>query len=622
MLARALLDIQHRYGYLPQAELEFLALRTGLPLYRIQEVSTFFPHFRHSPPPEVSVHVCQSMSCHLRGSDKLLKEAQSLASDQVEVKGVSCLGRCDRAPVAFLSRHGHSGPSFHDHLHTRLGESGRSIKDLVARAQKGEVPPHDLDKAPGTPKPLWSLDPFDPRHQMKLEPYQAIQKIVKKELRGSEVIKALEHADLIGLGGAAARTAKKWQDVRDARGEKRYILCNADESEPGTFKDREILLHCPHLVLEGMLIAAFTLGAEVRPTRGYVYIRHEYTEQIEAVNAAIREAQKIVPEAFAKCPIEVFVSPGLYICGEESALIEAMEGKRAQPRNQPPDIRNNGLFDEPTLVNNVETYAWVPSLVQPMPHEPGQPVPEATETPAGVSPGPNHWYARKPKRFFSLSGDVRKPGVYEMPFQSTLRDLIQDRAGGMAEGKVFFAIAPSGPSGGFLPSTLDANWVRQALDDGIPGLRKRSAPQAARVESFRKSVEGSSVSVLDLPLDVPVFRTLELSLGAGIVVYGAPEGAQGAPPMMIEHALNCLRFFEKESCGKCVPCRLGCQQLSHYAQELAGGKTSLPMAQLEQTVRQLSEVMEITSICGLGRGASTPFLTWLEHFQQQNAPKP
>jgi hypothetical protein len=238
-----------------------------------------------------------------------------------------------------------------------------------------------------------------------------------------------------------------------------------------------------------MLLAGLVLGAKERPTRGYIYIRHEYTEQIGACRVAIERARRLVPEALELCPLEVFVSPGLYICGEESALIEAIEGKRAQPRNQPPDIRNNGLWDEPTLVNNVETFAWVPSILMREPHD---------------------WYKKEPLRFFSISGDVKNPGVFEVSFRTTLGQIIE-MAGGMRDGLQFYAVAPSGPSGGHLPATLDGELMRKTLDAGIPGLTRRSKLQGERVAEYRKKFTGDRISVLDLPLDVPLYRTLELS---------------------------------------------------------------------------------------------------------------
>ncbi len=531
---------------------------------------------------------------------------------KIEVCGVSCLGRCDRAPVAFVSRHAESGPHFHAHLYTELGTQ-RDLKQLLTGIIAGKVPPPDRDNRDASKRPLWKIDLYDTRHGNVPEPYAAVKRFLKgwpisdrvrklfhegklkpsfsstpPYLSSESVIDRLEDADLVGMGGAAARTGKKWRDVRDARGEKRYIICNADESEPGTFKDRELLLHAPHLIVEGMLLAGLVMGAQDRPTRGYIYIRHEYHEQIGACRVAIELAKRLVPEAMKLCPLEVFVSPGLYICGEESALIEVIENKRAQPRNQPPDIRNNGLHDQPTLVNNVETFAWVPSILLREPHD---------------------WYKSEPLRFFSLSGDVQNPGVYEVSFRSTLGQLVE-LAGGMRDGLKFFAIAPSGPSGGFLPASLDGEWVRETLDDGIPGLTSRSKLQGERVAHYRESMTGERISVLDLPLDVPLFRTLELSLGAGIVLYGARPGEKLS---MIDHALNCLEFFQKESCGKCVPCRLGCQQLAHFAEQVKTGR-SLPLVQTGEIVRQLAGVMEITSICGLGRAAPNPFMTWLDYF--------
>ena len=464
MIVKGLLDIQERYGYLPQEELEFLALRAAVPLYRVQELTTFFPHFRREKPPEVTVHICQTMTCHLRGAPVLVESARKLAEQhpgKLEVCAVSCLGRCDRAPVALVSRHSHTSPSFHDYMYTGLTQTLK-LQQLLESAISGhQLPAPDHDKHEKSAPPAWRIDLYDARHGTAPEPYTAVKRFLAGQLTAEMVIKQLEDADLVGMGGAAARTGKKWKDVRDARGDKRYLICNADESEPGTFKDRELLLNTPHLIVEGMLLAGLTLGAREREMRGYIYIRHEYHEQIAACQAAIERARRIVPEAaLALCPLEVFTSPGLYICGEESALIEVIEGKRAQPRNQPPDIRNNGLFDEPTLVNNVETYAWVPSIILREPHD---------------------WYKKEPMRFFSLSGDVKKPGVYEVSFRTTFGELIE-MAGGMVDGLKFYALAPSGPSGGFLPASLDGEQVRSILsEEAISSLERRSKLQGARV---------------------------------------------------------------------------------------------------------------------------------------------
>jgi NADH:ubiquinone oxidoreductase subunit F (NADH-binding) len=455
------------------------------------------------------------------------------------------------------------------------------LRDLLAGKP---APPHDNDRRDGQPPPAWRINLYDSRHGNAPEPYAAVKRFLKGELTGDQIIAGLKNAGLVGMGGAAARTFNKWQEVRDARGDTRYIICNADESEPGTFKDRELQLHTPHLIVEGMLLAGLTVGA----SRGYIYTRHEYHEQIAACDKAIQEARDIVPEALERCDMEVFTSPGLYICGEESALIEVIEGKRAQPRNQPPTIRENGLFDQPTLVNNVETFAWVPSILLSQPAD---------------------WYKNEPLRFFSISGDVAKPGVFEVPFRCTLGELIQ-MAGGMRDGLEFRAIAPSGPSGGFLPPTLDAERARGSLDRAIPGLGDYDPYK--RVAAFRQTVTGDKLNVVDLPLNVNAWRAMGLSLGAAIIIYG---GKKGQPSPMLEHTLNLLQFFEKESCGKCVPCRLGCQQLVHFASELQNKR--VPLAEVDSTVRTLAGVMKVSSICGLGRAASAPFSTWLQYFRDE-----
>jgi NADH:ubiquinone oxidoreductase subunit F (NADH-binding) len=244
------------------------------------------------------------------------------------------------------------------------------------------------------------------------------------------------------------------------------------------------------------------------------------------------------------------------------------------------------------VVNNVETFAWVPSILLRQPPD---------------------WYKNEPLRFFSISGDVKKPGVFEVPFGCTLGQLIA-LAGGMRSGLEFRAVAPSGPSGGFLPATLDGDRARAALDRAIPGLGDYDPYK--RVAAFRQTLTGPKLNVLDLPLNVNAFRAMGLSLGAAIIIYG---GKPGEPISMLEHALNCMEFFEKESCGKCVPCRLGCQQLVYFAGELKNNR--VPLAQVNDTVRTLSGVMKVSSICGLGRAASVPFATWLDYFRDEKAGK-
>jgi NADH:ubiquinone oxidoreductase subunit F (NADH-binding)/NADH:ubiquinone oxidoreductase subunit E len=602
MLVPALRDIQERHGYLPAKELELTALRLGLPLYHIQEVASFFPHFRLKPPPAVGTGVCQSMSCHLRGAAEALREAEAacqpeIAAGRLEIKGVSCLGRCDQAPVICLDRHGQA--AIHNHFQGGF-EPRRFAADLVSliqRALRGETLPQPLTPDPSPlstgergvsrrEKPLWQIDTYDSRHGDAPPPYEAVRRFLRTG-GPKAVLDALKTSGLVGMGGAAARTAKKWDDVLKAAGQPKYVVCNGDESEPGTFKDRELLLHTPHLVIEGLLIAGLTVGAR----HGYIYIRHEYPEQIAVVRRTLDEARRQVPEAFRRCELDVFVSPGAYICGEESALLEVIEGKRAQPRNSPPDIRTNGLFDKPTVVNNVETLAWVPAIVL---RDQGQ------------------WYRDLSLRFFSISGDVHRPGVFEVPMMTTLGELIERHAGGLPEKWKLHAVAASGPSGGFLPCRLDAERLRSTFQSRLPALAARSRTEADRLSAIVAKLlpaEQDRLDIRQLPLDVGLFRAFDLALGAGIVVYGKPPGQCRR---LLPLALNCLEFFAKESCGKCVPCRLGCQQLVHLAGSLRTERP--PLEAIGTEVRSLARVMEATSICGLGRAASNPLTSFLDYF--------
>ena len=408
------------------------------------------------------------------------------------------------------------------------------------------------------------------------------------------------HADLRGMGGAGIPATQKWRDVRDAvRTERRrraddraFIVVNGDESEPGTFKDRELLLRSPHLIIEGVILA----GLITEASEGFIYIRHEYHEQIEACRKEIARAEEAGicgPMASAigrPFPVSVFVSPGGYICGEQSALIEAMSDRRAEPRNLPPKLETNGLDDQPTLVSNVETFAWVPSIL-------------LGGGTAYAALGQNGWRGR---RFFSVSGDVNRPGVYEVPMGLTLRELIYDKqyCQGMAGGKKLKAFAPSGPSGGFLPAKLTAK-------AGLPRdhTKNKSWIELAGRRGFDPAA--TELDILDLELELNLFRALSptQALGAGLVVYA--EGRD-----MVAEAVNSMEFYRNESCGKCVPCRVGSQKLvslgtNLLAQRIDAGRWK---SELLPIVKELGKVMELSSICGLGRSVPVPLRTVIDFF--------
>ena len=558
-------------GFLPDSELRALSRRTGTPLYRLQEVASFFPHFRLEKPPAADVKICRDMACHLHGScelvDKLHPLSDEFDSGQLAINGVSCLGRCDRGPVACVNHHFYSQNS--------LSELETIIRETIA----GRPPREDQDPPLSFADPAnWKIDPYTGKPT-----YRTIREFIQNP-DSARVLKELETADLLGMGGAGAPAVRKWTDVWQSAspdGEK-FVVCNGDESEPGTFKDREILLHKPYLVVEGVILAGLIVGA----SRGFIFIRHEYADQINAVRKAVADAESqgaCGAQVFGQSrsfTLEVVESPGGYICGEQGALIETLEGKRAQPRNRPPQLETNGLWNKPTLLSNVETYAWA--------------------VPIAIHGGA--WYrdqglnGSKGLRFFSISGDVKRPGAYEVPIGFPLGELINTCAGGTLDGQPPTAIAPSGPSGGFLPARLPLEGKR------LPEtLRAKLPPDATYLD------------LLDLPLDLALFRQLGLMLGAGIVVYG--NGTN-----MLDQALNCTEFFRNESCGKCVPCRIGSQKLVEIAGEIGRSRSNADISATREFVRELAQAMEMTSICGLGVSAPNPLISWLKYFSAETRP--
>jgi NADH:ubiquinone oxidoreductase subunit F (NADH-binding)/NADH:ubiquinone oxidoreductase subunit E len=556
MIVQELRQIQERCGYVPAEEMRDLAGRLNLPLHRVHEVASFYPLYRLTPPPALSVKVCRDMACHLKGAPRLQQGLEAygreIGGEKVEVCGVSCLGQCDR-PVAVL---------VNDH-HVYRGLSEEELRTRMRTALANEPLPHQkVDSAPLG----WKIDPYDggPR-------YEAVRQYVTNP-DANALLKKLEIANLRGMGGAGFPTARKWSAVRGAPGDEKYVVCNADESEPGTFKDRELLHRTPHLVIEGMVLAGLLTGAR----RGWIYVRHEYPDETAALERAIRDAhdQGICGDnvlgSGCSFPLEIYVSPGGYIQGEESALLEAMEDRRGEPRNKPPFPVFNGLYNKPTVINNVETLSWVPAIA--------------------LRGG--EWYRDQGingatgLRFVSISGDVTRPGVYEVPFGQTVRDLIFNSAGGLPPGRTLKAIATSGPSGGFLPVEIPvANLPEKFVKERLPAGAK-------------------TYNVLDLPLDLNTVGQMGGMLGAAFVVYDDRRD-------MVENALNCVAFYRNESCGKCVPCRVGSQKLVDLIGDLLARQ--LPREQLA-LFGELSEAMSLASICGLGQVASNPIASVLKHF--------
>ena len=526
-----LMEIQGRLGWLPREELEALAREQKRPLYEIQGLVSFYPHFRTEPPAGVTVRVCHDLTCWLNGAEDRIAQLHEQYGDggDVEVVEISCPGRCDIAPAATVDEQ----PARLDDVDTLVDAKRSGDDDLGAVVAYG-------------PEGGWPNDPYGPGEPR----YQALRALLSGEITPQQVIDNLQASGLRGMGGAGFPTGKKWELVRgeetvDGSGIK-YAICNADESEPGTFKDRQLLAEQPHLVLEGLLMGMFVTGAE----EGWVFIRHEYGPEEAVLHAEIenlREQGLIGDDVLGsgrRLGLDIFTSPGGYILGEETALLECMEGHRGEPRNKPPFPGVWGLWGRPTLMNSVETFADVPII---------------------VARGAQWWQDQglgdsDGLKFFAVSGHVERPGVYCVPMGTTIRDLL-DVAGGVAGGAALESVQPGGASSNFL-----------------------------------------GPDHLDVPLDFGTLAEAGSMLGSGAVVVIA-EGTDS-----LAAATNVLRFFRNESCGKCVPCRVGSTKAHDLLTDTlrAGGELDegrrARLLELELTMRK-------TSICGLGQVALGPVVS-------------
>ena len=480
LLIEHLHKLQDRFGHLSAAHLRALAEEMRLSMAEIYEVASFYAHFDivkegELPPPALTIRVCDSLPCELAGA-QALKAAleEGLDASQVRVLRAPCMGRCDSAPVLELG-HAHI-----DHA------TPQKVEAAIAAGHTHAYIPDYQDYAGYVAEGGYQTL----AHLRAGGDWEAVQEQVLA-------------SGLRGLGGAGFPSGKKWGFVRANPGP-RYLAVNGDEGEPGTFKDRYYLERVPHLFLEGMLIAAWAVEAET----AFIYMRDEYPAVLEILRreiAALEDAGIVAPGY-----IDLRRGAGAYICGEESAMIESIEGKRGLPRHRPPFVAQVGVFGRPTLVHNVETLHWVARVCR-----------EGPEVLSGTEKN-----GRKGLRSYSVSGRVEKPGVYLLPAGSTITDIIA-AAGGMAQGHSFKAYQPGGPSSGILPATIN-----------------------------------------DVPLDFDTLQPLGSFIGsAAVVVLSDQDSARAA-------ALNMLRFFEDESCGQCTPCRVGCEkavklmQADHWDQGL------------------------------------------------------
>jgi NADH:ubiquinone oxidoreductase subunit F (NADH-binding)/NADH:ubiquinone oxidoreductase subunit E len=528
--------IQHKHGYLPPEPLQALSKQMNLPLYKINGVAEFYPEFHLTPPAKIHVEVCRDMTCHLRGADRLTVDLRQrflpLGKKVVDIHERSCLGQCDSAPAITIN----------ETLFRNVTMEQAEI--LVQTALAGlELPP-----APARPAVKLKSDPYT-----GVEKYGALRKLVETQ-DWDGVIATLKAAGLCGMGGAGFPTSIKWDVVKKLPGPVKYIVCNADECEPGTTKDRFIMTHLPHLVVEGVIIGALVTGAQ----SGYIYLRHEYKEQEEILREEIEYCKRenllgdhILGTDLA-FDLEMFISPGGYVCGEGSAQLEAIEGKRAEPRNKPPNSVTHGLYLKPTTLNNVETFSSVPPIL-------------ANGVEWFKSQGDHP--AASGLKFVGISGDVLRPGVYEIPMGLPVSEVVYKLAGGPPGGRKVKAFAPSGAASGYQPA-----------------------------------------SKLDTRLDFKSMSAAGTMLGSGAIVV------LDETRCILDMILNTVTFFRNESCGKCVPCRMGSQKMTDI---LTGWTHGRGVASEIELIMDLSDAMKETSICGLGQFVPYPILTGLENFREE-----
>ena len=523
LLIEHLHALNDHYQGLFERHLVALAAEMRLSMAEVYEVASFYHHFEvlrdDAAAPRLTVRVCQSLSCQLAGAGDLLARLPALLGTDVQVVPAPCIGRCEQAPAALVGQRS-------------IGHA--TAQDIVSMSNEAVAPVNQALKAP-------EIIAFEAYRQGG--GYALAQDVARGARDAEGVMAALEHAGLRGLGGAGFPAGRKWRIVRgfDAP---RLMAVNIDEGEPGTFKDRFYLERDPHRFLEGVLIAAHVVGCEAV----YIYLRDEYPECRAILTQALAELQA-APELRGQLPkMELRRGAGAYICGEESAMIESIEGKRGEPRLRPPYIAERGLFARPTLEHNFETLFWVREILERGPE----------------------WFAsqgrhgRKGLRSYSVSGRVKQPGVKLAPAGITLRELVDEYCGGMAEGHALYAYLPGGASGGILPARL-----------------------------------------ADVPLDFDTLQPHGCFIGsAAVIVLSQHDKARDA-------ALNMMRFFADESCGQCTPCRVGTVKAAQLMEAPVWDAA---------TLNDLSTVMVDASICGLGQAAPNPMLCVQRYFPHEVEP--
>jgi formate dehydrogenase len=532
-----LLNDAHRG--LHERHLVALAHATNVPMAEVYEVATFYHHFEvlrdGDQAAPLTVRVCDGLSCEMAGARGLLARLPALLGIDARVTAAPCVGRCEQAPVVLV----HQYPV------------ARADADAVAAAVRAARTRHPAASAGAAFDPAALAESSISDRAADVTPafvgfeayraaggYALAAEVIGGQRAGDDLIQALEDSGLRGLGGAGFPAGRKWRIVR-GQPAPRLMAVNIDEGEPGTFKDRTYLERDPHRFLEGLLIAAAVVGIDAV----YVYLRDEYHGCRDLLTAELATLQRSAP--FKLAHIELRRGAGAYICGEESAMIQSIEGQRGEPRLRPPYIAEVGLFGRPTLEHNFETLYWVRDIVQ--------------RGPAWFTGFGRH--GRKGLRSFSVSGRVSRPGVKLAPAGITLRELVEEYCGGMAEGHTLYAYLPGGASGGILPASL-----------------------------------------ADIPLDFDTLQPHGCFIGsAAVIVLSDHDRARDA-------ASNMMRFFAHESCGQCTPCRVGTDKAARLMDAAAWDRT---------TLEDLSQVMIDASICGLGQAAPNPIRSVVKHFAHE-----
>ncbi len=507
--------IQDQFGSINFNHISALAEELKLAQSEVYEVATFYAHFDvvkegESPPPAITIRVCDSLSCELNGAQTLLRTLEeNVDPSEVRVLRAPCMGRCDTAPVLEIG-HNHI-----DHADLAKTQSAIANKDFLPK-----IPVYE------------GLNAY-----ILSGGYATLKKYKIGKVKPEEIEEKISLSGLRGLGGAGFPSGKKWSFVRTAAG-KKFLAVNGDEGEPGTFKDRFYLERTPHLFLEGMLIAAWAINAE----KVFIYMRDEYPSVLKILNQEISLLEKaglIQPNY-----IDLRRGAGAYICGEESAMIESIEGKRGLPRHRPPYVAQSGIFNMPTLVHNVETLYWIARICR-----------EGPEIFSSVKKN-----GRVGLRSYSVSGRIKKPGVYLLPSGSTITDIIS-ASGGMLEGHTFKAYQPGGPSSGLLPAKIN-----------------------------------------NIPLDFDTLQEFGTFIGsAAVIILSDQDSTKDA-------AINMLKFFEDESCGQCTPCRVGCEKAVKLMNNDNWDK---------ELLSDLCQTMVDASICGLGQAAPNAILSTLKFFPKE-----